>query len=475
MMPLSLTYDHRVIDGADGARFTAPARRNAGEPAVCCCTRESSPDLEPDGRVQLDAICHADGASRPACHLLTDSNPTDMAEPSTPNWSSSAAARAVTPPPSWPPTSGIKVTLIDATRKPGGTCLHVGCIPSKALLHAAKLDHRRPRRRPHRHQLRPAADRPRRRPRPLGRRSSTRCRADLASCARRARSTIVQRPRPSSSTRTTSGRRPADSIASSTAIIATGSVPAMPPALDLDSPRVMDSTGALKLEDVPKALLVVGGGYIGLEMGYVYAALGSKVTVVEMTRRPAAGRRSRPGRAAAQAARRRLFESDLSQDEGRPSSRRRRDGIKVDARRRGIADASQTFDRVLVAVGRRPNSRGWAWKDRRRRSTSKGFVRSTSSGARTSRHIFAIGDVAGEPMLAHKATYEGKVAVEVCWASRRSTTPAAIPAVVFTDPGDRLVRPDRDRGEEAGARSEVAEVPLGRVGPGRRRWAAPRG
>jgi dihydrolipoamide dehydrogenase len=215
------------------------------------------------------------------------------------------------------------------------------------------------------------------------------------------------------------------------AIIATGSVPAVPASLRLDDPRVMDSTSALDLPDIPKSLLVVGGGYIGLELGSVYATLGSAVTVVEMTPGllPGADRdlvdvlAKRIG----QTMKAVLLNTRVVQMKAEAG------GIRVtfDA---GAGTRDEVFDRVLVAVGRRPNASVPGLDKTRVRLDERGFIVVDDQMRTAEPSLFAIGDVVGEPMLAHKASHEGRVAVEVIAGSKATFAPLAIPAVVFTDP-----------------------------------------
>jgi dihydrolipoamide dehydrogenase len=325
---------------------------------------------------------------------------------------------------------GMKVTLIDAGDKPGGTCLHVGCIPSKALLHTAKLIT----------DARDAAH--------FGLTFGP-PKIDLAGvrgawqkivntlstnllglCKARKAEFIQARARfaDSKTLQLDDGRR----IAFRNCIVATGSVPVKPPALSLDSPRVMDSTAALRLEDVPASLLVVGGGYIGLELGYVYAALGSKVTVVEMTPSLLPGVDSdlvQPLQKRLKGLFHRIY---LNTKVARLTETPK--GIKTVLEGEEVEDKEPTFDRVLVAVGRRPNSRDLGLEKTKVQLDEKGFVKVDGQRRTTDEHIWAIGDVAGEPMLAHKATYEGKVAVEAIAGEPAAYDVRAVPAVVFTDP-----------------------------------------
>ena len=215
-------------------------------------------------------------------------------------------------------------------------------------------------------------------------------------------------------------------------IIAVGSSPTKLPWLDLPTPRVMDSTGALKLEDVPGRLLVVGGGYIGLEMGYVYAALGSKVTVVELTDGLLPG----VDRDLVKPLYKRLeglfdkiyLNTKVAKLEETPK------GIKAVLEGADVKEKEPVFDRVLTAVGRKPNSKDVGLDKAGVAVDEKGFVKVDERRRTTAERIYAIGDVAGEPMLAHKATYEGKIAVEVITGESAVYDVRAVPAVVFTDP-----------------------------------------
>ncbi len=215
------------------------------------------------------------------------------------------------------------------------------------------------------------------------------------------------------------------------AIVATGSSPAIPGVFKLDDPRVWDSTAALKLETVPKNLLIVGGGYIGLEMGWVYASLGTKVTVVEMTSGllPGCDRDLvRPLQARIE----KVFDSvRLNTTVVRLSAKK--EGIEAFFEAEGET-TSEVFGNVLVAIGRVPNSEGLGLENTGVETIERGFIRVDKRLRTSDPKIFAIGDVAGEPMLAHKASREGKVAVEAISGAKAEFDNAAIPAVVFTDP-----------------------------------------
>lgn len=325
---------------------------------------------------------------------------------------------------------GMKVTLIDARERLGGVCLNVGCIPSKSLLHVAKL-------------ITDARDAAR-----LGLQYAA---PKIDVNAVRAHEQKVVETLTGNLGRLAKARKidvvvgrgrfldgqtiQVDGGASfrfKNCIIAVGSSPTKIPGMDLPTPRVMDSTGALKLEDVPGRLLVVGGGYIGLEMGYVYAALGSKVTVVELTDGLLPG----CDRDLVKPLHKRLeglfdkiyLNTKVAKLEETPK------GIKAVLEGADVKEKEPVFDRVLTAVGRKPNSRDLGLDKAGVAVDAKGFIQVNERRRTTAERIYAIGDVAGEPMLAHKATYEGKIAVEVLAGGSAVYDARAVPAVVFTDP-----------------------------------------
>lgn len=328
---------------------------------------------------------------------------------------------------------GLQVTLIDENAKPGGVCLHRGCIPSKALLHVAKLINESSEAAEWGLTFtKPKIDLNRLRTwkgsvtNKLGNGVAELCQARGVKLIQ-ARGTFLD-------SQTMELKRPDGTIDRLTyehCILATGSSPFVPPAFQINDSRVMDSTGALDLPDIPGSLLVVGGGYIGLEMGTVYSALGTKVTVVELTANLLPG---------------------ADRDLVKPLQKRLEKqfaGIllntkvdKLEATRSGIVatlsgqgqEQRQTFDRVLISIGRRPNSKGFGLENTKVKVNDKGFVEIDRSQRTADPRIMAIGDVAGEPMLAHKATREAKIAVETLLGHSAEFDNVAIPAVVFTDP-----------------------------------------
>lgn len=328
---------------------------------------------------------------------------------------------------------GMKVVLIDEGTKPGGVCLNRGCIPSKALLHVAKLIH----------EAKEAAE--------YGltfgepsididklRTFKNHVVGSLtggieALC--KARGVELIKARGTFLNSETLELKLADgsrkTLSYDHCIVAAGSLPAMPPIFAIGDDRVMDSTGALELKDIPKRMLVIGGGYIGLEMGSVYAALGTEVTVVEMT----SGLLPGADRDLVTPLQKRLSQqlkaihvnTKVAKLEATP------EGIVASLEGEGV-EPRQVFDRVLVSVGRRPNSRGLGLENTKVEIDQRGFIKIDRNQRTNDPKLMAIGDIAGEPMLAHKATREAKIAVETLLGEPVEFDNIAIPAVVFTDP-----------------------------------------
>jgi len=328
---------------------------------------------------------------------------------------------------------GMQVTLIDENVNPGGVCLYVGCIPSKALLHVAALineaDHAKAWGvefgKPHVdiNKLRDFKNNVvNKLTGGLGQLSKQRKIKYVRGRAKLVNSNTV------SVTKTEGGE---EKMTFDNIILATGSRPAMIPGLP-PSPRIMDSTGGLALADIPKTLLVIGGGYIGLELGTVYAALGTKVTVVEMLPQILTGA-DRDLVGPLEKRLQKAFSAILLNTKV-VELKEVADGIKVKLEGPNLASPEQTFDRVLVSVGRKPNTDVPGIENTRVTKTQKGFFEVDLQRRTKDPIIYAIGDIAGEPMLAHKAWHDGRVAVEAIAGKKTTFEPRAIPAVVFTDP-----------------------------------------
>jgi len=356
---------------------------------------------------------------------------------------------------------GMEVTLVEREPRLGGVCLLRGCIPSKALLHVAKV-------------LAEAkhlkewgvefAD-------PAVNLDAVRARKEkiiatlsggLAQLAKRRKVRVVHAQATFVNSESLwlepvgDAKLDDDRLEFDHCIVATGSVPATIAALNLPNPRVMNSTGALELPDVPRSLLVVGGGYIGLEMGTVYAALGSRVSVVEMTDGllPGADRNLIKPLA-------KKLEADFEAIWlGTKVVSLADKGETIEVTFEGSAEAkTRSFDRVLVSVGRRPNSAGLGLENTQVSVNEKGFLTVDAQLRTTDPRILAIGDVAGEPMLAHKAAHQGKVAAEALAGKAVTFEPRAIPAVVFTDPEIAWAGLTEEQAKAEGRQVAVAQFP----------------
>jgi dihydrolipoamide dehydrogenase len=329
---------------------------------------------------------------------------------------------------------GKSVVLVERYSSLGGVCLNVGCIPSKALLHAAKvIAEAREMSENGVNFVRPQIDTDKLRGWKEG--VVGRLTGGLAGLAKQRKVTVVQGDGRFSSPHmleVTAADGSTSTVSFEHAIIAAGSEPVKLPFIPHDDPRVIDSTGALELADLPQRLLIVGGGIIGLEMATVYHELGSRVTVVELMDQLIPG---------------------ADKDIVAPLTKRieklydnihlRTKVTAVEARAEGLAVTFEgakapaepvLFDKVLVAVGRRPKGREVGAENAGVLVDDHGFIPVDKQQRTNVAHIFAIGDVVGQPMLAHKATHEGKVAAEVAAGKESYFDARAIPSVAYTDP-----------------------------------------
>jgi len=242
-----------------------------------------------------------------------------------------------------------------------------------------------------------------------------------------------------------------------TAIVAVGSRPAVIPSLNIDSKRVMNSTDALDLPEIPDSLLVIGGGYIGLEMGTVYAALGSEVSVVEMT----GGLLPGADRDLVKILEKRLKNNfkDIHLNTKVSKMEDTRSAINVHIDHGNGATSEKSFARVLVSVGRTPNTDNVGLENTQVKIDDEGFVEVDRRMRTAEGHIYAIGDIAGQPMLAHKASYEAKIAVEAIAGESATFDARAIPAVVFTDPEIAWAGLTETEAQEKGVEYEVLKFP----------------
>jgi len=356
---------------------------------------------------------------------------------------------------------GLHVTLIDPEVNPGGVCLYRGCIPSKALLHVAKLIEESQQSANWGIEFpAPKIDLTRLRTWKEGVVKKLTGGLGLLSKQRHVEYIQGRAAFENSTTlRITKNDSTEVVLNFDRIIIATGSRPVIVPSLKLDTPRLMDSTGALNLEDIPGSLLVVGGGYIGLELGSVYAALGTRVTVVEMLPGLLPGA-DRDLVLPLHKRLEKLFDTILLNT---TVSSLKEDGAGIRATFDGanITDANRekVFDRVLVSVGRKPNSEIAGLDKTQVQVNPRGFIEVNKQLQTADPSIYAIGDVVGEPMLAHKASHEGRVAVEAIAGHKVAFEPAAIPAVVFTDPEVAWCGLTETQAEKENREIKVAKFP----------------
>jgi dihydrolipoamide dehydrogenase len=359
---------------------------------------------------------------------------------------------------------GLKVTLVDPEVNPGGVCLYRGCIPSKALLHVAKLIEES-------HQAKnwgiefagPKIDLGKLR----GWKESVvgRLTGGLGQLSKQRKVQYIQGKagfENSNTLRVTKTAGVEEKLTFDRIILATGSRPAVIPTLKMDSPRMMDSTGALDLKDIPKSLLVVGGGYIGVELGSVYAALGTRVTVVEML----SGLLPGADRDLVLPLHKRLekmFDGILLNTTVK-SLKQESGGIRATFEGTDLKEKEKAFDKVLVSVGRKPNSEIDGLNQTKVKVGPKGFIQVNKQLQTDDPSIYAIGDVVGEPMLAHKAMHEGRTAVEAIAGRKVAFEPHAIPAVVFTDPEVAWAGLTETQAKESGREISVAKFPWGASG-----------
>jgi dihydrolipoamide dehydrogenase len=355
----------------------------------------------------------------------------------------------------------MKVTLVDQEPRLGGVCLLRGCIPSKALLHVAKAMA----------EARHLTDWGITFAQPKVDVDAVRARKEkvistltggLKQIAKKRSVQVIQ----ARATLESSQSMRLEPVGQATledrqlrfqhCLLATGSSPTRIPAFDLPTPRVMDSTGALELPDVPESMLVVGGGYIGLEMGTVYSALGSRVSVVEVTDGllPGADRDLVKPLAANLE---KQFQA-IYLNTKVVSLVDKKDSIEVTFEG-AQGRKTERYSRVLLSVGRRPNSAGLGLEKTKVQVDPRGFVVVDACGRTADPQILAIGDVAGDPMLAHKASHQGKAAVAALAGEPVKFEPRAIPAVVFTDPEIAWAGLTETQAREKNVPFEVAQFP----------------
>jgi dihydrolipoamide dehydrogenase len=352
---------------------------------------------------------------------------------------------------------GKKVTLIERDKRLGGVCLNRGCIPSKALLHAA-------------HTITSARESEARgitfgapSIEPAKLRSwketiLTRLAGGIAQLAKMRGVQVVYgrgyfEDSKNLRVETDQGQQ---IIKYDHAIIAVGSKSAMPKAFDLGNPRVMTSREALEIEEIPESLLVVGGGYIGMEMGTVYATLGSKVVVVEALDNILTGADPDLVRPVMAYARKAFKEVRVKTKVSKMATSGKQIKVEFDA---DGQKKEELYDRVLVAVGRSPNSADLGLENTKVSLDERGFIKVNEKQQTDDPAIYAIGDIVGGVLLAHKATKEGRIAVEVIAGKDSAFSGVTIPAVVFTDPEVAWCGLTEAEAKEKGIEVQISKFP----------------
>ena len=328
---------------------------------------------------------------------------------------------------------GLDVTLIDHEKNPGGVCLYRGCIPSKALLHVANIINESE----HAKELGITYTKPKidiKRVAKWKNEVVTKLTGGAGFLAKQRKINYIQGNAvftDSNTLKITKEDGSEDTLTFENCVIATGSRPTEIPGIKVDNKKILNSKGALDLESIPKELLVIGGGYIGLEMGSVYAALGSMVTVVEMMDSILA-----------------TVDKDFSKILHKKLANEFKEillgtkVLEVKSTKKGIkvqfensdGKFEHEYDKVLVSVGRKPNSEKIGLENTKVVVNKRGFIEIDQQRRTNDPNIFAIGDVAGDPMLAHKATHEGRVVAEIISGEDIAYDAATVPAVIYTDP-----------------------------------------
>lgn len=357
---------------------------------------------------------------------------------------------------------GKKVTLVEQSRRLGGICLNVGCIPSKALLHATQPL------RENSHSAErgiefgaPKID--------LDRLRSwkesilDKLGQGIKQLAQHRKVEIVHGRGHFEDSQTLRVETAAGQkfIRYDKAIIAVGSKPAMPHAFDLGNKRVMTSTEALDLPDIPEHLLVVGGGYIGMELGTVYAALGSQVVVLEALPSILTGIDADLVRPVARAARKAFKEIRVNTKVVKMATAGKQIKVTMEANKE---QREELYDRVLVSVGRAPNYADLGLENTKVTKDDRGFIRCSPELKTDDPHIYAVGDITGGTLLAHRASKQARIAVEAMLGERSVFEHIVIPAVVYTDPEIAWCGLTESEAKEKGIEIEVAKFPWGASG-----------
>ena len=358
---------------------------------------------------------------------------------------------------------GLEVTLIDHENNPGGVCLFRGCIPSKALLHVANIINDSE----HAKELGITYTKPKvdiKKVAAWKNEVVTKLTGGAGFLAKQRKVKYIQGNAVFTDSKTikiTKEDGSEDSVSFENCVIATGSRPTEIPGIKVDNKKILNSRGALDLESVPKEFLVIGGGYIGLEMGTVYAALGSNVTVVEMLDSILA-----------------TVDKDFSKilhkklEKEFKSILLKTKVLEVKDTKKGVKVKFENsegvfeheYGKVLVSIGRKPNSENIGLENTKVKINKRGFIEIDQQRKTSDPNIYAVGDVAGDPMLAHKATHEGRVVAEVIAGKDVAYDATTVPAVIFTDPEIAWCGLTEEEAKEKKIDIKVTKFPWGASG-----------
>ncbi|MCG6912604.1 dihydrolipoyl dehydrogenase [bacterium BMS3Abin03] len=354
---------------------------------------------------------------------------------------------------------GMNVTLIDKEDNPGGVCLYRGCIPSKALLHVAKLLEETEQAKNWGIEFsKPKIDIDKLRE--WKGKVVAKMTGGLGILSKQRKINYVRGKASFKDSHTLIVEKPEskkEELKFDKIIIATGSRIASIPSLNINSKRLLNSTTALDLPAIPKSLLVIGGGYIGLELGSVYQALGARVSVVEMMDGLLPG----ADRDLVSYLSKRLkekFENIMLRSKV-VRLKEVNDGIKVKIEDKEGKTTENTYEYVLISIGRKPDTSGLGLENTKVEVNERGWIKVNDQLRTNDPDVYAIGDIVGEPMLAHKASHEGRVAVEAIAGEKVAFEPKAIPAVVFTDPEIAWAGLTENQVKEKNIEVEVSKFP----------------
>jgi dihydrolipoamide dehydrogenase len=354
---------------------------------------------------------------------------------------------------------GMDVTLIDKEKNPGGVCLYRGCIPSKALLHIAKLINETKEAKDWGLEFsEPKIDLDR--VRAWKNEVVAKMTGGLGILSKQRKINYVTGTASFRNSKTLTiekndGNK--EDLSFDKIIIATGSIITTIPSLSINSKRLLNSTSALDLPVIPKSMLVIGGGYIGLELSTVYSALGTKISVVEML----PGLLPGADRDLVVYLSKRLSNQfhNIMLESKVTEMKETDNGIAVKIQGKDGKITEEEYEYVLMSIGRRPETKGLGLENTKVKTDDRGWIKVNSQLKTDDPDIYAIGDIVGEPMLAHKASHEGRVAVEVIAGHKAAFEPKAIPAVVFTDPEIAWAGLTETQAKEKNIKYEIAKFP----------------